>query len=109
MNSYNRVSNLFVHTSVSPKGRKRKTNVLKGHINPIPLGATIRTDIKPNKLKINGFYNTFSTMDIETMDYEGEQIPVSISISSHPRGSEVTGELLMISLLLIIQWKETLN
>ena len=83
MNNYNRVSNLFVHTGI------RKSKLLKGHINPL----TRRTDIKSDKDKINGFLNTFSTLDLETMDWNGEQMPISISISSNPRGRELIKEL----------------
>ena len=94
MNSYNRVSNLFVHTSEGMKMRKSK--LLKGHINPIPLGATRRTDIKSDKDKINGFLHTFSTLDLETMDWNGEQMPISISISSIRANKRIVSDFFII-------------
>ena len=36
---------------------------------------------KNNTNKIDGVLNTFSTMDLETMDFKGKQIPVAISLS----------------------------
>ena len=89
MNNYNRVSNLFVHT-------KRKSKLLKGHINPL----TRRTDIKSDKDKINGFTplgtNTFSTLDLETMDWNGEQMPISISISSIRANKRIVSDFFII-------------
>lgn len=36
---------------------------------------------KLDKYKIEGMLNRFSTMDLETMDYKGNQVPIAISLS----------------------------
>lgn len=46
------------------------------YIKPLTVKRT-----KPKTDKIKGFLNTFATMDLETMDFNGEQVPVAISFS----------------------------
>ena len=92
MNKFNKVSSLFVHT----KSSLAKSKLLKGHINPL----LNKNNTKPNKLKINGFTplgtNTFSTLDLETMDYKGVQIPVAISISSIRSNGRIINDFFII-------------
>ena len=92
MNKFNKVSSLFVHT----KSSVAKSKLLKGHINPL----LNKNNTKPNKLKINGFTplgtNTFSTLDLETMDYKGVQIPVAISISSIRSNGRIINDFFII-------------
>ena len=101
MNKFNKVSSLFVHT----KSSVAKSKLLKGHINPL----LNKNNTKPNKLKINGFHNTFSTLDLETMDYKGVQIPVAISISSIRSNGRIINDFFIIDNTPSTPGKETLN
>ena len=43
-----------------------------------------------------GYLNPFSTMDIETMDFQGNQVPVSISFSTYGLDENITNKFFII-------------
>ena len=43
-----------------------------------------------------GYLNPFSTMDIETMDFQGNQVPISISFSSYGLDENITNKFFII-------------
>ena len=64
----------------------------KNYIKPLTPKNTKIVDTQ----KRFGYLNPFSTMDIETMNFQGNQVPVSISFSSYGLDENITNKFFII-------------
>ena len=98
INRFTTVNSNKIH--IQKSGFHTSATINKGYIKPLKR-KKLKSDNK-DKTKRFDLLKPFSTMDIETMDFKGEQLPIAVSLSTINVQGKIKNKFFMINKLNLV-------